>query len=259
MSASGGLAVAADAGAPRAAWDRAGSVAAVLLGALVGAMVAGRIATAMTCAAAALVAGLFVRAPRPRRRWLLTLASSMAVAVALNLYLVPGRALPGPVLFGRAPSDAGLRDGALFALRILGAMIALRGLAAAWPGERAADEIARGLRPLERLRVPVREARVMIGLALRFTPLLRDEARRIAALQDLRAGRPPRGAREWWRRRRAVMVPVMVSALERADRVALALEARHYRLRPLPAAGRAHPGAVLGGAALAGVALLWRG
>jgi energy-coupling factor transporter transmembrane protein EcfT len=51
----------------------------------------------------------------------------------------------------------------------------------------------------------------------------------LRAVQDLRAGRPPRGAREWWQRRRAAAVPTLVSSLERAERVALALEARGYR------------------------------
>jgi energy-coupling factor transport system permease protein len=183
----------------------------------------------------------------------------MAFALALNLYLVPGRSLAGPVLFGLRPSVEGLRDGVLFALRILGAMIAVRGLAAAWPGERAADELSGLLRPLEKIGVPVREGRVMIGLALRFAPLLKDEARRIAEVQDLRAGHPARGATEWWRRRRAVMVPTLVAALERADRVALALEARHYRVRPAPRRGPAPPVAVAFGVTLAAVALLWRG
>ena len=110
----------------------------------------------------------------------------------------------------------------------------------------------------------------MLGLALRFAPLLQTESRRIARVQDLRAGRPPRGPREWLQRRRAATVPFMVGTLERAERVALALEARHYRVRPPGAAvgwedaGRpAHaraggPGWVLLGGALAAFALLWR-
>jgi energy-coupling factor transport system permease protein len=234
-------------------------LAPILLGALVGAMVAGRLTTGLVCGAVALAASIAAGARRPSRAWLVGLATSMAIALVLNLYLVAGRALPGPAFFGLHPSAEGLRDGALFAVRILGAMLAVRGLAAAWPGERAADELAGLLRPLEWLRVPVREGRVMIALALRFVPLLKDEMRRIAALQRLRAGRAPRGAAEWWQRRRAVVVPTMVAALERADRVALALEARHYRLRPVPARERARPIAVAAGAALAGIALLWRG
>ena len=100
----------------------------------------------------------------------------------------------------------------------------------------------------------------MMGLAVRFAPLLEREGRRIAAVQALRAGRPPRGPGEWLERKRAAAVPTLVGALERADRVALALEARHYALRP---AGSARPAerAVAGklaGAAAFGIALLWR-
>ena len=139
--------------------------------------------------------------------------------------------------------------------------MSLQGLKAAWPGERAADQLARWLAPLERVRVPVRDLRTVLGLALRFAPLIGGEARRIARVQDLRAGRPPRGAREWLERRRAAAVPTLVGSLERAERVALALEARGYRSRPLDLApGPRHPTAWgVAGVALAGVALLWRG
>jgi energy-coupling factor transporter transmembrane protein EcfT len=53
----------------------------------------------------------------------------------------------------------------------------------------------------------------------------------------------------------------MVSALERAERVALALEARHYRLRPATGASFAPRAAWpwgIAGMALFAVALLWR-
>ena len=52
----------------------------------------------------------------------------------------------------------------------------------------------------------------------------------------------------------------MVSSLERAERVALALEARGYRLRAVePAEAGRHPIAWrVAGVAIAGVALLWR-
>jgi energy-coupling factor transport system permease protein len=184
------------------------------------------------------------------------------VGWGLNLYLTPGAALgpPWPVLLSRAPTREGLELGALLVLRLAGAMAALQGLRAVWPGEAAADAAARALAPLERLRVPVRDLRLLLGLSLRFAPLLEKEGRRIARVQDLRAGRPPRGFAEWMRRRRAAAVPMMVAALERAERVALALEARGYRSRPVPRPARARPNAWgLAGAAVAGVAILWRG
>src|SRR5439155_9774102 len=158
------------------------------------------------------------------------------LAAALNLYLVHGAPLALRRVLGLAATAEGGRAGALLALRLVGAAAALHGLAAAWPGERAADELAARLRSLERLRVPVSEARLMTALALRFVPLLTTEYRRIARLQELRAGSPARGVREKLERQRAVAIPAVVAAIETAERVALALEARHYRLRPVAGA-----------------------
>jgi energy-coupling factor transport system permease protein len=113
------------------------------------------------------------------------------------------------------------------------------------------------MRPLERLGVPVGEARAVVGLALRFVPLLAEETGRIARLQALRAGRPPRGTRERLTRLRARVVPSLVGALERAEQVALALEARHHRGAP----GRANSwprAATLAGIAMFAAVLLWR-
>src|SRR5205085_12510738 len=111
--------------------------------------------------------------------------------------------------------------------------------------------------PLERLELGVGAAGAMVGLALRFAPLIGAEASRIARVQELRAGAPPSGWREGLERRRAVLVPALVAALETAERVALGLEARHYRLRPVPAVdgGRV---AALAGWTLFGIAALWR-
>jgi energy-coupling factor transporter transmembrane protein EcfT len=103
----------------------------------------------------------------------------------------------------------------------------------------------------------------VLGLALRFAPLLAREGERITRVQDLRAGRPPRGLAERFTRRRAVVVPVVVNALERAERVGLALEARHHRLRevaPSPSSDRgARLAASLAGLAVAVASLVWRG
>lgn len=233
-------------------------LAPLLLGTLAAALVAGRLATAAGALVLAVVAAVAAGARRPRARWVRLTGVGMAVAVALNALLVPGRPLGGlPHV-----SAEGLRLGVLLALRLAGAAVAVHGLAAAWPGERAADELARRLAPLERLRVPVREARAVLALALRFAPLLGRESARIARVQDARAGGPPRGWRQRFTRRRAVLVPVMVGALERAERVGLALEARHHRLRDPAAAGDARRGAwgwSLAGGAVAVTSLLWRG
>ncbi len=204
-----------------------GRAAPLLLGALAGALVAGRLETAAGCVAVAAVAAAAAGARWPAKRTVRLLGVGLGLALGLNLFLVPGEPLP----FLPWASFAGLRLGSLLALRLAGAAVAMHGLAAAWPGERAADEVARFAGPLEWLGVPVRRSRAVVGLALRFAPLLAAEGARIARQQDLRAGRPPRTWRERIVRRRAVVVPVMVNSLERAERVSLALEARHYSLR----------------------------
>lgn len=235
---------------------RGDRLAPLLLGALLGALVAGRLATALGCLGIALAGAWLAGAPRPGWRWLTGIGLSMVLAVVLNGVLTPGHPLPMP--FGGHLSGEGLRYGGLLALRLAGAGVALLALRAAWPGERAADELARRLAPLERLRVPVAESRVVLGLAVRFAPLLATESRRIARRQDLRAGGPPRDWGERLVRRRAVMVPLMVSALERAERVGMALEARHYDLRPVSRGRGASWGWDAAGLGVAAVSLLWR-
>ena len=236
-------------------------MAPLLLGALAGSLVAGRLVTAAGCLALAGVAAAFAGARMPRARVVRLVGFGMAVAVVLNTLLVSGR----PLASLPHASVEGLRLGTLLALRLAGAAVAFHGLAAAWPGERAADEVARFLAPLERLRLPVRESRAVLGLAMRFAPLLAAEGTRIARIQELRAGRPPRGWKERFTRRRAIVVPIMVNALERAERVSLALEARHHRLRPVPAAAaRSAGGPALwfwgaAGLAAAATSLVWRG
>jgi len=247
--------------APYAAW------APLLIGTLIGSLVAGRLETGALCLGIAFAAAIAMHAPWPSTRWRMTLALSMGLGLVVNLYLTPGQPLASwPAVAGRTPTREGLELGVLLALRLAGAMASLQGLRAAWPGERAADQLASWLAPLQRVHVPVRELRTVVGLALRFAPLMGAEAQRIARVQDLRAGRPPRGVREWWLRRQAAAVPTLVSSLERAERVALALEARGYRSRPLnltegdltPGVGHPTPWGVVGVVVL-GVALLWRG
>ena len=239
--------------------SRGARVAPLLLGALVGSLCAARLETGVACVILGALAAAAAGAPWPRGAWLRLVGGGALLAIALNVLLTRGTPLAGPLPFGLHASVEGLRLGLLLALRLAGAAVALHGLRSAWPGERAADELARLLAPLERLRVPVREARMVLGLALRFAPLLAREAGRIARLQELRAGRPARGWREQLARRRAVVVPALVNALERAERVALALEARHYRGRPPAPPGRGRPTWAAAGLAVAAVALLWRG
>jgi energy-coupling factor transport system permease protein len=234
------------------------TLAPLLFGALAGALVAGRLETAAACVFVAVLCTGVAGGGWPKAAWFRLLAIGAAFSIALNLYLNPGAPLPLPAIFGLHATREGLVNGILLVLRMTGAGIALHGLAALWPGERAADEIAGLIAPLERFGVPVRRARATLSLALRFAPLVTDEFQRVAKVQALRAGRRPRGAAEWIRLQRAAVVPAMIGSLERADRVALALEARHYRLRPVTRGPRSPWIATAAGVALVAVGLIWR-
>jgi energy-coupling factor transport system permease protein len=229
----------------------------LLLGAMAAALVSARPEPAIAAVLAAAVAGAWAGAGFPARGWWLTVGGGLAVAVALNAWLVAGTAIPGTAVAGHAASVEGARLGALLGLRLAGAAAAAHGLRAAWHGERAADEAARWLWPLRRTGVPVERARAVLGLATRVAPLLAEETRRIARLQDVRAGRPARGIAERLTRARATLVPALIGSLERAERLALAMEARHWRMRPLPPRRGVSAGDAAGAALLA-LALVWR-
>ena len=246
------------AGTPRASGvDRASAFGSILLGALAASMIAGRFETAGFAIAVGACAAGAAGARWPRGPWFVALAWGAGLAIVLNLYLMSGPELPLPRLFGAPATEAGLSKGLLLAARLVGAAIALHGLRAAWPGERAADEMASRLMGLERLGVRVRSMRALIGLALRFAPMLAAEHRRMARLQDLRAGGPPRTLGERFQRIRAVVIPTVVASIETAERVTLGLEARHYRLRAVP---RSHGGALaaIAGWVVFGIVALWR-
>ena len=103
--------------------------------------------------------------------------------------------------------------------------------------------------------------RAVVALALRFVPLLAEEAQRIAPAPGAARRPAARGLRRAsGAHARARWCPTLVATLERADQVALALEARHYRLRPTARAPLARGRRVARRASrLSAVALVWRG
>jgi len=105
----------------------------LLIGALLGALSAGRFETAIACALIAGAGAAALKARRPRPGWIVMLGASLVTALVLNLYLVRGHALALPRIFGLVPTREGLALGALLALRLFGAALAMRALAALRP------------------------------------------------------------------------------------------------------------------------------
>lgn len=85
------------------------------------------------------------------------------------------------------------------------------------------------IKPLRYLRVPVGEVSVMVFVALRFIPILSEEARMIRAAQISRGLEPGRGFVSRFRSIIPFVLPLFLGALRRSEHLALAIESRGYR------------------------------
>ena len=104
-----------------------------------------------------------------------------------------------------------------------------------------ADGLDALLSPLGKIGFPAHESAMMIGMALRFIPLLMQETDKIIRAQLSRGARLDQG--NIFQRVKAffpVLIPLFIIIFRRADEIALAMEARGYeggsnrtRRRPL--------------------------
>ncbi|GHS88831.1 energy-coupling factor transporter transmembrane protein EcfT [Synergistales bacterium] len=128
--------------------------------------------------------------------------------------------------------DAG--DAFLVGLFAASRLILLVSFAVLLPLTTAPLEMADGfeslLSPFARLGFPAHECAMMMGIALRFIPLLTDEADRVVKAQLSRGAKLDQG--NFIRRMVAffpILIPLFVIIFRRADELALAMEARGYR------------------------------
>lgn len=91
------------------------------------------------------------------------------------------------------------------------------------------DGIEKALRPLNRIKVPVHEFALVMSLALRFIPILIEEADKIIKAQASRGGNIEEGKIiERAKSMAAIFVPLLISAIKRANDLAYAMDARCY-------------------------------
>lgn len=85
------------------------------------------------------------------------------------------------------------------------------------------------MKPLALIKVPTHEISMMVSIALRFIPILTEEAQKIMMAQKARGATLDDGG--VIKRARAlipVLIPLFISAFRRADELATAMEARCY-------------------------------
>ncbi len=91
------------------------------------------------------------------------------------------------------------------------------------------DGLERSLRPLNKIHVPVHEISMMMSIALRFIPILMEEADKIMKAQIARGADFEKGnIIQKAKNMIPLLVPLFVSAFRRANDLALAMEARCY-------------------------------
>ncbi len=91
--------------------------------------------------------------------------------------------------------------------------------------------------PLERLGVPVSQATLILSIALRFVPVLNQDAQNIVVAQTARGAHlEGKGALAYVRACLPLMVPLFASAVRHADNLGRAMDARCYT----GGAGRTH-------------------
>lgn len=148
--------------------------------------------------------------------------------VVLNALFTPGQSIVsmGPI----AITIEGLRKGMVLGLRLT-MLVAMTTLLTASTSPLAlAEGVEFILSPLRIIRVPTPELAMITSIALRFVPILYDEARRITIAQfargvDTTAQSPLKRVSSLG----SVIIPLFAGALRRADELGDALEARGFR------------------------------
>lgn len=124
----------------------------------------------------------------------------------------------------------GMAQGANVILRVI-LIMALSGvLTAVTTPIELTGAIEAMLLPLKRIRVPVDDAAMILGVAVQFIPTFVEEADIIKKAQTARgAGFESRRLRDRSAAVAPLIIPIFLSAFRRADELAAAMEARGYR------------------------------
>ena len=128
-------------------------------------------------------------------------------------------------------SAGGLRSALILLMRFPALILALTLITATTSTSELVTGLEALLRPLEKLGFPTQDFVLMIRVAVRFLPLLTREMERIAKAQPSRGadwGRKNGGLIHRTRQILPLIIPLFLVTLERAENLALAMEARGY-------------------------------
>lgn len=156
------------------------------------------------------------------------LAIVFVFALLANAIVVDGTG--SIALFGTVGiSQEGLLRGCLSVLRIVSLVLLVAAVANSTPTSRIAKALLAPLRPLARMGVPVQAIYLTVALSLRSLPFGFEEYERISIAQRIRRAQLGKGGlsrrlSSWM----AVLVPMIVALMHRADELGDALADRGY-------------------------------
>lgn len=147
--------------------------------------------------------------------------------------LIHAFSTPGEVVYSwrmLAVTREGLTEGFVLSMRLIALILLSSLLTFTTTPIALTDGVERLLQPLERFGVPAHEMAMMMTIALRFIPILLEEADRILKAQMARGADFSRGnLLQRAKNLVPILVPLFLSAFQRADDLATAMEARCYR------------------------------
>ena len=148
----------------------------------------------------------------------------------LNLFFVSGEGEPLVHIWFLTIYAEGVRYAVLMAVRVMALIAGTSLLTYTTSPIVLTDAIEQLLKPLGKLHFPVHELAMMMSIALRFIPTLIEETDKIMNAQKARGAQLDTG--KMTDRVKAlvpVLIPLFISALRRADELAMAMECRCYR------------------------------
>ncbi|MCD8117957.1 MAG: energy-coupling factor transporter transmembrane protein EcfT [Lachnospiraceae bacterium] len=123
----------------------------------------------------------------------------------------------------------GMRRGAMLFWRLMLAVVASSLLTFTTTPEKLADGLAKAMHSLTKIGVPVSDIAMIVTIALRFIPVLNEEAARIRKAQIARGANFSEGNLiQRAGKLAAIFVPLFVSSVKRAQDLAVAMDARCY-------------------------------
>ena len=147
----------------------------------------------------------------------------------LNLFFIHGEGDPLVKLGFITIYAEGINTSVFMTVRIVFLIVGMSLLTYTTSPIALTDAIERLLSPLKKLHFPVHELAMMMTIALRFIPTLLDETDKIMKAQmsrgaDFESGNVIQRIRNML----PILVPLFVSAIRRANELALAMDARCY-------------------------------